>query len=78
MMKMLNYQQLLNKEECVLDSSYQIRNDQGKLCGYATEENGKKYLALYDEKDRFLGKIEADDLYYRLMNGPCFVVECHS
>ncbi len=61
-----------------MDSSYQIRTDQGKLCGYATEENGKKYLALFDAKDRCLGKIEANDLYYRLTNGPCMVLEFQS
>lgn len=58
-----------------MDENCQIRNDKGKLCGYAAEEKGVKYLALFDSKKKYLGRIEAKDLYVRLTEGPCIDLE---
>ena len=52
----------------------EIRNEQGKLFGYAIEEEGKRYLAII-KKNECVGKIDADDLYMQITKGPCCVLE---
>lgn len=44
----------------------EIRNEQGKLFGYAVEEEGKRYLAII-KKNECVGKIDADDLYMQIV-----------
>ena len=55
-----------------MDKDCAIRDDNGKLYGYAAEVDGKRYLALF-KKDECIGKIDAESLYYRLINGPCIM-----
>lgn len=52
----------------------EIRNEQGKLFGYAVEEEGKRYLAII-KKNECIGKINVDDLYMQITKGPCCVLE---
>ena len=55
-----------------MDKDCAIRDDNGKLYGYAAEVDGKRYLALF-KKDECIGKSDAESLYYRLINGPCIM-----
>jgi hypothetical protein len=63
---------LSRRKENFLDKDCAIRDDNGKLYGYAAEVDGKRYLALF-KKDECIGKIDAESLYYRLINGPCIM-----
>ncbi len=55
-----------------MDKDCEIRDDSGKLYGYAAEIEGKRYLALF-KKEECIGTIDAESLYYRLINGPCIM-----
>ena len=52
----------------------EIRNELGKLFGYAVEEEGKRYFVIFNYIE-CVGKIDADDLYMQITKGPCCVLE---